>query len=398
MEYQNDNFEDELSLLDIVSILWRKKFFIIFVTFIFAVLSLWYALTRDFTYRAQSRILPPQGRGSSSVLSQFGGLADFVGLPTAATSGQMMIGILKGDSVVDAIIDKFNLMNRYSQDIRLRARSATIGNLETAEDNRSGIISIAFIDKEPQFAADVANAFVVELQKKLQEVSLADAQQRRNFFENQLKQAQQELNEAESEMINYQQSKGVIALESQAGEILASIASLRNRIAAKNVEISTMSSYAKRDNPRLKLLQTELDAMTRELRKLEEEQNKTDYSRRRTSTGEGDLLSSIGQVPELGIEYQRYVRALQFATAKYELMLRQYENARLSEASDLSTISILDYATPPDYKYGPKRARIAIMGTFIGFALSLFWSFLSEYLKALRKAKREREYDEDFDE
>ena len=398
MEYQNDNFEDELSLLDIVSILWRKKFFIIFVTFIFAVLSLWYALTRDFTYRAQSRILPPQGRGSSSVLSQFGGLADFVGLPTAATSGQMMIGILKGDSVVDAIIDKFNLMNRYSQDIRLRARSATIGNLETAEDNRSGIISIAFIDKEPQFAADVANAFVVELQKKLQEVSLADAQQRRNFFENQLKQAQQELNEAESEMINYQQSKGVIALESQAGEILASIASLRNRIAAKNVEISTMSSYAKRDNPRLKLLQTELDAMTRELRKLEEEQNKTDYSRRRTSTGEGDLLSSIGQVPELGIEYQRYVRALQFATAKYELMLRQYENARLSEASDLSTISILDYATPPDYKYGPKRARIAIMGTFIGFALSIFWSFLSEYLKALRKAKREREYDEDFDE
>ena len=398
MEYQNDDFEDELSLLDIVSILWRKKFFIIFVTFIFAVLSLWHALTRDLTYRAECRILPPQGRGSSSVLSQFGGLADFVGLPTAATSGQMMIGILKGDSVVDAIIDKFNLMNRYSQDIRLRARSATIGNLETAEDNKSGIISIAFIDKEPQFAADVANAFVVELQKKLQEVSLADAQQRRNFFENQLKQAQQELNEAESEMINYQQSKGVIALESQAGEILASIASLRNRIAAKNVEISTMSSYAKRDNPRLKLLQTELDAMTRELRKLEEEQSKTDYSRRKSSSGEGDLLSSIGQVPELGIEYQRYVRALQFATAKYELMLRQYENARLSEASDLSTISILDYATPPDYKYGPKRARIAIMGTFIGFALSIFWSFLSEHLKALRKAKREREYDEDFDE
>ena len=398
MPFEDERFEEELSLLDIFNVLWRKKFFIIFVTFIFGLTALIYAFTRDFTYRAECRILPPQGRGSSSILSQFGGLADFVGLPTAATSGQMMIGILQGDSVVDAIIDKFNLMNRYSQDIRLRARTTTISNLETAEDNKSGIISIAFIDKEPKFAADVANAFVVELQRKLQEVSLADAQQRRNFFENQLKQAQQELNEAESEMIQYQQSKGVIALESQASEILASIASLRNRIAAKNVEISTLSSYAKRDNPRLKLLQTELDAMTRELRKLEEEQSKTDYSRRRTSSGEGDLLSSIGQVPELGIEYQRYVRALQFATAKYELMLRQYENARLSEASDLSTISILDYATPPDYKYGPKRARITIMGTFVGFALSIFWSFLSEHLKALSKAKRESEYDEDFDE
>ncbi|MBQ7593378.1 MAG: hypothetical protein IJU48_03365 [Synergistaceae bacterium] len=390
-----EQFEDELSLLDIFNIVWRKKFFIIFITFISAVLSLWYAMTRDFTYRGECRILPPQGRGTSGILSQFGGLADFVGLPNAATSGQMMIGIIKGDSVVDNIIDKFNLMERYSNDIRLRVRAATIGNLETAEDNKSGIISIAFIDKEPKFAADVANAFVSELQKKLQEISLADAQQRRNFFENQLKQAQQELNDVESDMINYQQSKGVIALESQASALLASIASLRNRIAAKNVEISTLSSYAKRDNPRLKLLQSELDAMTKELRKLEEEQSRAD-GRRRTQTG--DLLSSIGDVPELGIEYQRYVRALQFATAKYEMMLRQYENARLSEANDLSTISIIDYATPPDYKYGPKRGRIVIMGTAMGLALSLFWSFLSEHFRAMRKARREREYDEDFDE
>lgn len=396
MDYRNEEMEEELSLLDIFNVLWKRKFFIIFLTMLFGITALVYAFTLPFTYRAESRFLPPQGRGGNSVLSQFGGVADFLGLPSAASSGQMMIGILKGDSVIDAIIDKFDLMTRYSQDIRLRVRAATVGNLEAEEDSKSGIISVAFIDKDPQFAANVANAFVTSLQTKLQEISVEDAQQRRNFFENQLQQAQQELNVAETDMINYQQSRGVIALESQAGEILASIASLRNRIAAKNVEISTLSSYAKKDNPRLKLLQTELDAMTRELRKLEEEQNRADRSRRRTSSG--DLLSSIGQVPELGIEYQRYVRALQFATAKYELMLRQYENARLGEVSDLSTITIIDYATPPDYKYKPRRARIAILGAAAGFALSIFWSFLSEHIKALRKAQREREYDEDFDE
>ena len=107
------------------------------------------------------------------------------------------------------------------------------------------------------------------------------------------------------------------------------------------------------------------------------------------------MLSSIGQVPELGIEYQRYVRALQFATAKYELMLRQYENARLSEANDLSTISIIDYATPPDYKYGPKRARMVLLATAAGLFLSIFLAFLIEHLNALREAKEE---DSDFDE
>lgn len=392
MPLENEQYyEDELSLLDIFNILWRRKFFIIFVTFIFGVAALAYAFTRPLTYRAECRVLPPQGSRTGGVLSQFGGLADFVGLPTAATSGQMMIGILQGDSVVDSIIDKFSLMERYSSDIRLRVRASTIKNLEAAEDSKSGIISVAFIDEEPDFAANVANAFVTELQKKLQEISLADAQQRRSFFENQLNQSQQELNEAEADMINYQQSRGVIALESQAGEILASIASLRNRIAAKNVEISTLSSYARRDNPRLRLLNSELEAMTRELRKLEEEQSRADYTSSRRRVSSGDLLSSIGQVPELGIEYQRYVRALQFATAKYELMLRQYENARLSEASDLSTISVLDYATPPDYKYGPKRARITLMGLMAGFALSIFWVFLAEHLSSLKEAQDEQE-------
>ncbi len=389
---------DEISILDIFEVLWRKKFFIIFVTFLFGVVSLVYAFTRPFTYRAESRILPPQNRGAASVISQFGGLADLAGLPKTSTAGQVLIGIMQGNSVVDSIIDKFDMMQRYSSDIRVGVRSAVLDSLSALEDAKSGIISIAYIDGDPKFAADVANAFVAALQNKLQEISIEDAQQRRNFFETQLKQAQQELNIAETDMISYQQSRGVIALESQAGEILASIASLRNRIAAKNVEISTMSSYAKRDNPRLKLLQTELDAMTQELRKLEEEQTRNDYSRRKTSTGEGDLLSSIGQVPELGIEYQRYVRALQFATAKYELMLRQYENARLSEASDLSTLSIIDYATPPDYKYGPRRARMTLIGLIAGVSISVFWAFLSEHLKAVRKNRRERVYDEDFDE
>jgi len=274
------------------------------------------------------------------------------------------------------------------------ARSAALRGLDASEESRSGILGIAYISKDPQKAADMANAFVEELQRKLRELSVNDAQQRMRFFENQLMQAQQELNVAEADLINYQQSRGVIAFESQTGALLASINSLRNRIAAKNVEISTLSSYARKDNPRLRLAHSELDAMTKELRKLEEEQKKADRWGGSTS---GDLLSSIGQVPELGIEYQRYMRNLRFATAKYELMLRQYENARLSEANDLSTIMIVDRATPPDYKYGPRRTRMVIIGTSAGFALGVVWSFLAAHINALLKERRKRGYDYEYD-
>ena len=387
--------EEELSLLDIFMTLWRRKWLIIFLSFIFGCFGIYRAFTSPFIYRAECRITPPSSGRSGGFLAQLGGLADIMGFSATASTGQMMIGILQGNSVVDTIIDRFNLMERYKQEIRLQARSATLRNLEATEDAKSGIISIAFLDRSPDIAADIANAFVDELQNKLRELSVRDAQQKRNFFESQLLQAQQELNTAENDLINYQRSRGLVSFNAQASAILASINSLRNRIASKNVEISTLSSYARRDNPRLRLAQSELEAMTKELRKLEEEQQKTDSYGRNVSA---DLLSSIGQMPEMSIEHQKLVRALQFANTKYDTMLRQYENARLSEANDISTVQIIDPAMPPDYKYLPRRARIIILSGMAGFALGVFWAFLADHVKNLRRAQRKREreeYDDD---
>ena len=392
MPYEDEQ-EEELSLLDIFSVLWRKKWLILIFTFIFGIISLYRAFTATLIYRAECRIIPPSSSGiGGGLLASLGGIADLVGLPRTATNGQMMIGILQGNTVVDAIIDKFNLMEEYEQEIRLRARTAILTKLELAEDSKSGIISVAFMDKSPDMAANIANAFVDELGKKLLEISVNDATKKRNFFESQLKQAHQELSTAENDLIKYQQSIGVVAFEAQTGSLLASMNSLKNRIAAKNVEISTLSSYARKDNPRLRLAQSELDAMTKELRKLEEEQQRTDIYGRVSS---GDMLSSIGQLPEISFEYQKHMRALRFATAKYEMMLRQYESAKLSESIDISTISIIDPATPPDYKYLPKRARMVMLGTMMGFALGVFLAFLSDQLQKLRKNKDDYGYDDD---
>ena len=158
-----------------------------------------------------------------------------------------------------------------------------------------------------------------------------------------------------------------------------------------------MSSYARRDNPNLRVLQSELDAMNRELRKLEEEQRKADRYGRALS---GDLLTSVGQIPELGVEYQRYMRNLRFATTKYEAMLRQYDSAKLGEVSEISTIQIVDPATPPDYKYLPRRARITLLGIAGGFIVGVFWAFLAEHINAIRRERRRQEsgyYDEEED-
>ena len=382
--------EQELTLLDIFNILWRRRGLIFLLTFLFGAAATTYAFLAPFVYRAECRVLPPGSGRGGGLLAQLGGFASMFGISGSSSTGQMLVGIIKGDGVVDAIIDKFNLMEEYKQEIRLNARKAVLGNLEAEEDAKSGIVSIAFLDEDPQKAADIANEFVRQLQVKLSEIAFRDAQEKREFFEEQLRQAQQQLIEAENAMMKYQQNSGVLALGSQTASLLGSIASIRSQIAAKNVEISSLSSYARKDNPRLKLAQSQLEAMTRELHRLEEEQRRTE--RRQGRMLSGDILSSLGNVPELSVEYMRYERDLRFANVKYDAMLRQYENAKLSEASDFSTVQIVDPATPPDWKFKPKRAQIMVIGTLLGLALGVFWAFISENLRASRDS---REYYED---
>ncbi len=374
-----DNVEEEISLIDLFKIFWGRKILIINLTMIFAFGSLAYSLYLPFIYKAECRILPPS-QGSSrmaGLMAQMGGLADLVGLSGGGTanSGQMMIGILKGNTVVDAIIDRFKLMELYEQDIRLNMRKTVTDNiLEVNEDIKSGIVTVAALDEDPVRAADMANAFVEELQKRLQSLSLTEAGQRRLFFETQLKQAQQGLADAEDAMLRYQQESGVIVLEPQMKALLESITALRGKIAEKNVEVSSLQTYAKQNNPQLKLAQSQLEAMNQELERLEEQQKMS-----------GKAFPSMSQAPELGMEYQRYYRDVQIAGAMYEVMLKQFEAAKLDEAKDFSTVQIVDPATPPDYKYKPSRAKITIIGTMLGMFLGCAWAFFADYIRSLKE-------------
>ena len=400
--YQDEE-EAEIDLVELFGAVWKKRKTIFLCTFLGTVLALAYAFSLPFIYKAESKIIPKEGSGGggrlAGLVAQYGGLASMMGISVPEGSGgtgAVMIDILKSNTVVDAIIDRFNLMDENEFEYRKFAREAILSNFEADTDTKgSGIITLAYSDESPQRAADIVNAFIEELQKKMTEMSLQTSKQRREFYESQLFEVQQELANAEDALMKYQQSSGVIVLEEQAKKLIEAIAQLRAQIAAKNVEISSLKTYTRRDNPRLKLAQSQLEAMQNELRRLEEEQRLTG-----ARTSSGDINIAVGEIPELGVEYQRYMRALKVAGAKYDFMLGQYESARLGEVSDFPVISVIDPALPPDYKDRPKRGRIAIMGMFIGGFLPTAWyvgKFMLGEIKKSRKKDDEDDDDDDYD-
>ena len=170
-------------------------------------------------------------------------------------------------------------------------------------------------------------------------------------------------------MLAYQNETGSAIPESQMQARLNSITELQQQIIAKNSEISALLTYARQDNPRVRAARSQLATLTAELSRLEDEQ--------KTST------------PQLSVEYQRYAMNLHLATTAYEVVLKQYENAKIDEAQGFFPLQVVDYATPPDYKFKPSRLRIMLVGAFLGTLLGCMIVVFREFRRNMSAKMRE---------
>ncbi|MDR3166065.1 MAG: hypothetical protein LBU13_10860 [Synergistaceae bacterium] len=379
--------QEEKTLYEILLLFIRKKKLIAIFVFLFGCGAVFNCLVTPKIYKAEVRIMPPvQGKTgmASAMLSQLGAGAGLIGLSGMATNGQLLIGVLKGNTVVDKIIDRFDLMSLYGKEYRVKMREQVISSLlNLTEDTKSGIVTIGVLDKDPVRAAEMANAFVEELKSALQLLALGEAAQRRIFFEQQLVQSHKNLNDAEDELQRYQEQSGLVVMEPQFQAMLASIEALRAQVAAKEVEISSLKTYARVENPNLKRAMSELSALRAELNKLEQQQTlKTEDKTPQTA--------SLREAPQLGLEYQRRVRNVKFASAMYEIMMQQFEAAKVDESREAMVVQVIDPASPPDYKYKPKRSQIVLLGLLVGLGFGMTWVLIADYIQTMRKDFKQR--------
>ena len=77
-----EHYDDEIDLRELFSVLWNGKKLIIGITAIFALVSVFYALSIPNQYRATALVSPAQGSGGglSGALGQLGGLASLAGV------------------------------------------------------------------------------------------------------------------------------------------------------------------------------------------------------------------------------------------------------------------------------------------------------------------------------
>lgn len=366
-------------LLEPFIVLAKHKFLILFTVGGAALLTAVISLLLPKEYTAQARILPPKENTSiaSAMLGQFGPLLGVAGKDLGLHNpNDMYVAMLRSRTVADALIDQFSLMRMYHKKLRVDARKQ-LDTLTEISAGRDDVISISVEDRDPRRAANIANAYVVELGKLTKTLAVTDAGKRRLFFQGEVKTANDELAAAEDALKQTEEKTGIIQLDSQARVLLEGYADLRAQVAAKEVQIQVMKSFATPENPDLLRAQQELAALRAQLARLE--------------SGHGGTGPSVAlaRVPEAGLEYVRKLREVKYREAMFELLLKQYEIARIDEAKDAALVQVLDMAVPPEKRSWPPRTALVLAGTLLALLIAVSVAFVLEWL---RKANEDPQF------
>ena len=375
------NDEPEISLLDLLIVLAERKRLIFGLTVACAVLAILISLVLPKRYTATVVLLPPQQNSSmgAAIASQLGNLGNMAALAGGnlgiKNPNDLYVAMLKSRTVEDAMVQHFGLMREYNQKYISDARKSFERHTTIDGNGKDGLIHIAVEDSDPNRASELANGYVNQFRNLSEHLAITEASQRRLFFEHQLEQAKDNLATAEDALKQTQQKTGLIQLDSQARALIESAAALRAQIAAKEVQIQSIRTFATGENAQLIQAEQELEGLQSQLARLGGSENI-----------DAGLMVPRGQVPEAGLEYARKLRDVKYFETIFDILARQFEIAKLDEAKQGAVVQVVDAAIPPDKRSFPKRGLIVLGGTAAGFFLGLLAALFQSFYQHLKGA------------
>ena len=366
--------------LEILLVLAREKKLILQVTMGATILAAIMVFIIPKSYTATATILPPQQNQSvlSAMMGQLAGTQSLdlrdLGLKNPS---DVFVAMLKSRTVEDALVNRFDLRKVYGVKSYQDARKKLEKRSEI-DPEKEGLISIAVTDRDPRRAADIANAWVEELRALNQNLALTEAAQRRAFFEQKLVAERNALSQAELALQQIEQQTGIIQPDAQTRALIGEVAEVRAQIAAKEVQLQSMGSYATPNNPDVKRVETELAKLRAQFASLSRTQATAVPS-------EGNLQVPTGRVAGAGLEYLQAARELKYHESFYDFLSRQLEAARIDEAKSAVVVQVVDKAVEPEKKSSPRRLLIIAVTALLSFLLVALGALVREALQRRRQ-------------
>ena len=223
----SDQYDDEIDLRELFSVLWAGKVKIIAITAVFAVASVIYALSVPNQYKATALLAPAQsdGGGLSGALGQLGGLASLAGVSIGggeSSESQIAQEIMKSWSFVEGFIADNDLAvevyaaegwSKGSNELQINQDaydsegsewlieddSGVVGppsswqlfkafseRVAVSEDKKSGLVSVSIEYYSPQIAKQWLDLYISAINKHMQERQVKKVSNNISYLEAQI--------------------------------------------------------------------------------------------------------------------------------------------------------------------------------------------------------------------
>lgn len=342
-----------LNLLDAVAFLRAHALRAVLWGVGFAVLGYLLSYLIPPVYQAKAVILPPDDDELTAALSlsrrSLGGIGSLsrLGAGSYFSQADIAMAMLRSRNLYERVVKQFDLQKVYHAKYPNEA-IAILRDKSAVQISTDGTISISVKDRSPTRAADVANAFMSNLDELNRLFRSSRARRAREFLQVRVAETDSLLRSTESALAAYQRRHGSIVIPEEASGSTDAAARFMSEKAAAEVELELMRSYA---SPRSEEFQALQNRVT-ELRRM------------------------VGDLPTVQVGGAELVREAAIQRQVLAMLTSQLEESRIREVMDTPTIQVLDSAVPPEKRAWPRRTLIAGFGLFIGLGVGLYGASL----------------------
>lgn len=317
------------------------------------VITLILALLQPRWYESDGRVLPPHEERTP--LFSLRGLEAAVRLETllpfaaGVTLSDIYMGILESETVARALVQRFDLQEVYGQ-ATLARTLGELGSHTRIAAELSGVILIRVEDKDPARAADLANAYIEELDRLYRATRSNAARRQREFLEVRVAGSLAAIDSLSSVLATMQAEYRVTALTGDLSEAATAAGDLLGTRMALSIRLQMLEEVGVGAFPYRRELESQLAAVEAE----------------------------IARLPELGLDVARLLRDLRIQEVLHLAMAEQLEVARLEEVRNITSVEVLDHAVAPDRHSRPRRGLITVAGALLGLAMGFLVTLYRE--------------------
>jgi capsule polysaccharide export protein KpsE/RkpR len=361
-------------------ILWERRRFLGRAALWGLVVSTLIAFVIPKRYESTTRLMPPDNQSSSGIAmmaavagtgtGKTSGLSSLAGdLLGLKNSGDLFVDVLHSRTVEDRIIERFDLRRVYWDKYWADARIDLAKNTVVSVDRKSGVLTIAVTDRDPHRAAQMAQAYVEELDRLVAKVSTSSA--RRLFIEERLKTVKSDLDTVSQQFSDYASKNATIDVTAQAKAMVEGAARLEGELIAAKSGLEGLEQIYTPNNTRVRSMQARVDELQRQLHQLggETPGSAADSA---AYSAEQDF-PSIRKLPQLAVKWTDLYRQTKIQETVYELLTQQYEVAKIEEAKEIPVVKVLDVADLPERKSFPPRTLIGVLGMLMALLGGCTW-------------------------